>query len=150
VFYRGKLLTENIIHIIISQTSRMSNVLYNQYNRRLVYQITLHIESTVAKIELIIFSMFTYFSFCLSTKLQYIYQCDSIVVNIKDTTLYKSSVRLRFLSIHCLSQRWNNALYYCICMFIFLCYNYLLYLYCIMIWWIIYCIYVCLYVVWHW
>ena len=40
----------------------MSNVLYNQYNRRLVYQITLHIESTVAKIELIIFSVFTYFS----------------------------------------------------------------------------------------
>jgi hypothetical protein len=105
VFYQGKFLTENIIHIIISQTSRMSNVLYNQYNRRLVYQITLHIESTVAKIELIIFSMFTYFSFCLYTKLQYIHQCDSIVVNIKDTTLYKSSVRLRFLSIHCLSQR---------------------------------------------
>jgi hypothetical protein len=62
VFYQGKFLTENIIHIIISQTSRMSNVLYNQYNRRLVYQITLHIESTVAKIELIIFSVFTYFS----------------------------------------------------------------------------------------
>lgn len=62
MFYQGKFLTENIIHIIISQTSRMSNVLYNQYNRRLVYQITLHIESTVAKIELIIFSVFTYFS----------------------------------------------------------------------------------------
>jgi len=29
----------------------------------------------------------------------------------------------------------------------FLCYNHLLDLYCIMIWWIIYCIHVCLYVV---
>lgn len=29
---------------------------------------------------------------------------------------------------------------YCICMFIFLCYNHLLYLYCIMVCWIIHCI----------
>lgn len=50
MLYQGKLLTENILHGIIKQTSRMSNVLYNQYNRRLVNQITLHIQSTVAKI----------------------------------------------------------------------------------------------------
>lgn len=87
MLYQGKLLTENILHGIINQTSRMSNVLYNQYNRRLVNQITLHIKSTVAKIQLIIFSMFTYFSLCLSTKLQYIYiyiyQCNRIIVNIR-------------------------------------------------------------------
>jgi len=45
---------------------------------------------------------------------------------------------------------------YCICMqssdlyVYFVCYNHLLYLYWIMIWWIICCIHVCLYAVRHW
>jgi hypothetical protein len=78
-------------------------------------------------------------------------------IMFKCTLVSLANKMLYIITCHWMFQHLNFI--YCICVFIFyllylyvyfLCYNHLLYLYCIMIWRIIYCIYVYLYGAWHW